>query len=308
MEFTLPKSKKSFIFAEMISELSRIDQEEPSEEGILYDHLFLINSLDPWYGNILVYLQTMHYPPNFSREEWRQLQIHPKNYFIIDNTLYHQGGDCILRHYLTHEEAEKTLNDFHAGACGGHLSGLETSHKILHAGYFWPSIFKDCVEAIKKCHPCQIYTKKMHAHPTLLHPVVIIGPYAKWGIDFMTCHLTSTVRHKYIIMAVAYFTKWVKPMPTFENDDKTIVIFMFNHIKACFGVLKEIVTDHGSHFQNIMMIELSTTLGFKQENSSPYYPQANGKVEVLNKSLNIMLQKMVDKNRSNWHIILYPAL
>jgi hypothetical protein len=49
-------------------------------------------------------------------------------------------------------------------------------------------------------------------------------------------------------------------------------------------------------------------LGFKQEHSSTYYPQANVQVEVVNKTLKYMLQKMVDKNRSNWHIILYLAL
>ena len=72
-----------------------------------------------------------------------------KNYLIIRDTLYHRGVDSILRRYLTHEEAEIVLNDAHHGACGGHLSGLETTKNISRAGFFWPSIFKDCVEAIK---------------------------------------------------------------------------------------------------------------------------------------------------------------
>jgi len=41
------------------------------------------------------------------------------------------------------------LNDFHSGAFGGHLFGLATTQKILHVGYFWPLIFKYCVEAVK---------------------------------------------------------------------------------------------------------------------------------------------------------------
>ena len=90
--------------------------------------------------------------------------------------------------------------------------------------------------------------------------------------------------HKYIIVAVDYFTKWVEAMPTFTNHGKMNSIFIINHIIACFVVPKVIVTDHGSDFQNTMMIELSTNLGFKQEHSSPYYPQENGQVEVVNKS------------------------
>ena len=50
-----------------------------------------------------------------------------KNYLIVDNTLYHHGVDSILRHCLTHDEAEVVLNDFHGGACGGHLSRLSTA-------------------------------------------------------------------------------------------------------------------------------------------------------------------------------------
>ena len=44
----------------------------------------------------------------------------------------------------------------------------------------------------------------------------------------MMCHPTSTMGHKYIIMEVDYFKKWVKAMPTFSNEGKTENIF--NHI------------------------------------------------------------------------------
>ena len=43
IKFILAKSKKSLVFAELISELPKIDQEEPSDEDILDDHLFCWN-------------------------------------------------------------------------------------------------------------------------------------------------------------------------------------------------------------------------------------------------------------------------
>ena len=76
------------------------------------------------------------------------------NYIIIGYTLNPRMVDSILRRCLTLEEAESILNDCHNGACGGHLSELAMAQKILHAGYFFPYIFKDCVEAIKNFHPC----------------------------------------------------------------------------------------------------------------------------------------------------------
>ena len=65
------------------------------------------------------------------------------------------------------------------------------------------------------------------------------------------------------------------------------------------GIPRAIVTDHGSHFQNKMMVELSVKLGFHHDNSTPYYPQANGEVEAINKVLKTMLQRIVGKSKSN---------
>eukprot|EP00253_Pinus_taeda_P010464 PITA_10464 len=58
----------------------------------------------------------------------------------------------------------------------------------------------------------------MRAHPTPLFPIVTVGPFTKWGIDFTTCHLPSAANHKYIILAIDYFMKWAEAMPTYKND------------------------------------------------------------------------------------------
>ena len=115
--------------------------------------------------------------------------------------------DSILWRCLTHEEVEHVLNYCHSGACGGHLSGMATAQKILHTGYLWPSIFKDCHEAVKKFPPCQHFYPKKHTHPSPLHPVIAIGLFAKWGVDFIHFKPTLAGGHGYIIVAVDYFTK-----------------------------------------------------------------------------------------------------
>ena len=76
----------------------------------------------------------------------------------MDNTLYHHGIDSILFHCLTHEEAKVFLNDSHEGVWVGHLFGLSIAQIVLRELYFWPSIFKDCVNVVKRCHPCQVFS------------------------------------------------------------------------------------------------------------------------------------------------------
>eukprot|EP00253_Pinus_taeda_P022999 PITA_22999 len=60
----------------------------------------------------------------------------------------------------------------------------------------------------------------MHAPPAPLHPIIVIGPFAKWGIDFITCNPHSAGGHAYIILAVDYFTKWAERFGRIEPQSK----------------------------------------------------------------------------------------
>lgn len=124
----------------------------------------------------------------------------------------------------------------------------------------------------------------------------------------MTCNPTSAGGHGYIIVVVDYFTKWAEAMPTLNNSGETVALFFFNHVVSRLGVPQAIVTDHGSHFRNHMMIELTTKLGLSHDSSTPYYLQANGQVEAINKVLKCMPQRMIGVHKRNWHLILYSAL
>jgi hypothetical protein len=88
----------------------------------------------------------------------------------------------------------------------------------------------------------------MRAHPTPMFPIITFDPFTKWGIDYATCNPPSVSGHHYIIIVVDYFMNWVEAMPTFKVDVETTTLFLFNQIIARFNVLREIVTNHGSHF------------------------------------------------------------
>eukprot|EP00253_Pinus_taeda_P031198 PITA_31198 len=143
-------------------------------------------------------------------------------------------------------------------------------------------MFKDCITVVRSCHACQIFDRKTRSPPAPLQPVVAVGPFAKWGIDFMTCNPTSTKGHGYIIVVVDYFTKWAEAMPTLNNSGETAALFFFNDVVSKFGIPQAIFIDHGSHFRNHMMVELATKLGMSHNSSTPYYPQANGQTSVRN--------------------------
>ena len=68
LEFVSAKSKKSLIFVELISNFSSVE-EEVYEDTFVDEHIFLISTLDPWYGDIIIYLQTLKVPTHLSWDE-----------------------------------------------------------------------------------------------------------------------------------------------------------------------------------------------------------------------------------------------
>jgi hypothetical protein len=131
LEFERAKSKKSLVFAELICDLPSTETENMAEDSLPNESLFLISSDDAWYGDIIIYLQTQTFQPGLSNTNRRHIRYQAHQYIILSDTLYHHGVDSIFRRCLTYDEAEKALNDFHFGACGGHMSGYATAQNIL---------------------------------------------------------------------------------------------------------------------------------------------------------------------------------
>ena len=81
---------------ELICDLPHVDEDTKPKDSLPNETLFLISTSDPWYGDILLYLQTQRFQPDISREERRHILHHSCHYLIIGDTLYICGIDTIL--------------------------------------------------------------------------------------------------------------------------------------------------------------------------------------------------------------------
>ena len=69
MEFSKATSKKSLVFAEILCDLPCASMESEPNDSFLDEFLFLISTTDPWYGDMLIYLQTQIFQPNLSHDD-----------------------------------------------------------------------------------------------------------------------------------------------------------------------------------------------------------------------------------------------
>ena len=66
----------------------------------------------------------------------------------------------VLLKYVNVEKYVKILNDMHSGVCGGHFMAKTTDHKMTRARFWWPTLFKDSHELVKKCDAFQRFRVK----------------------------------------------------------------------------------------------------------------------------------------------------
>nr|GEV67321.1 reverse transcriptase domain-containing protein [Tanacetum cinerariifolium] len=148
--------------------------------------------------------------------------------------------DQIIRRRVAGQEAIDILNACHSRPTGGHYGANYTAKKVFDSGFYWPMIYKDAFELVKRCDSCQRQGKISQRDEMPQNSIQVCKIFDVLGIDFMGL-FPSLKGNKYILVAVDYLSKWVeaKVLPT--NDARVVVKFLkslFSRLKIFSGKLK----------------------------------------------------------------------
>ncbi|XP_016566997.1 uncharacterized protein K02A2.6-like [Capsicum annuum] len=112
--------------------------------------------------------------------------------------------------------------------------------------------------------------------------------------------LTASNGYRFIIVAIDYFTKWVKATSRKSVTKKVVDDFIQSNIICQFKIPESIIIDNSSNLNNDLMKATYEKFKIKHRNSTAYRPQINGVVEATNKNIKRIMRKMIDNNR-HWH-------
>nr|GEV99083.1 hypothetical protein [Tanacetum cinerariifolium] len=87
-----------------------------------------------------------------------------------------------------------------------------------------------------------------------------------------------------ILVAVDYFSKWVKAKALHTNDAHVVLKFL-KSLFARFGTPRAIISDRGTHFCNDKFAKLMSMYEVSHRLATAYHPQTSGQVEVSNREL-----------------------
>ena len=205
----------------------QMEQEEGWENEVdlmQIEVLYMPTSTNSWYNDLKYYLTHGSNPNHLDAHKKISLRLKFAQYQLIDGVLFQQNYDQVLLRCLEKDDVEHILTELHDGSVGGHFSRETTAHKVLRAGYYWPTMFKDTHAHAWKFQMRQVNVGREKRPAFPLHPVTIESPFKQWGLVVLCeINLNSSKLHKYILTTIDYFSKWTEAIPLkVINDTKVI--------------------------------------------------------------------------------------
>ena len=293
--------------ADFLSRIPKSIEAAAVEDQFPDEHLFAIAVRTPWYADVANYLAVGKLPKHLTPQERKQIVQKSTRFSWIGDHLFHTGADMQIRRCIREDEILDILKACHNGPCGGHFADKRTAHKVLQAGYYWPTIFKDAKKFVQACDSCQRAGKPGQADEMPLRPQVVIEPFERWALDFVGPINPPSNQRTYILVATDYVTKWVEAESLARATEDSVIQFLF-HLFVRYGLPREVITDGGPQFVGNKLAATFNNYHIQHKITTRYHPQANGQVENSNKIIESILTKTIASHRRDWAARLPEAL
>nr|XP_027063099.1 uncharacterized protein LOC113689535 [Coffea arabica] len=85
--------------------------------------------------------------------------------------------------------------------------------KALLLGYFWSTILRDVQFLVFNCPSYQHHAPEYHQPTNLMISITSPWPFEQWDTDIIGLFRIAPGNYAYLVVAVDYFTKWIKAEP-----------------------------------------------------------------------------------------------
>ena len=222
------------------------------------------------------------------------------SFTILNDTLYKRGFSMPFLNCVDEEEAKYILQEIHEEVCEDHAGPRQLVSKVIRTGYFWLTMQIDTREPVKKCDKCQRFGNVQRLPAERLTTISSPWPFAQQGIDIVGPLLQDKGQVKFLLVAIDYFTKWVKIEALATISEAKIQNFVWKNIIYRFWIPQTIISDNGRQFDSQSFRDFCLGLGIKNQFSSPEHPQTNGQMEVMNQALLKMIKAKLDNAKGAW--------
>jgi hypothetical protein len=195
------------------------------------------------------------------------------------------------------KERQKLIIDIHTTV--GH-GGVDKVLYVAHQSYYWPGMDREIQNQVKSCFHCQLTKGKPARDKAPFQPTLVQEPFERIAMDISGPYHQSKHGYRFILAIIDYFSKYTVLIPLKRIDAETVAIKTFKYWIAIFGAPQVIHTDRGSNFESELFREQCALMGIHKTRTSPYYPQSDGLVERLFRTIKPLLSSTVRSRAISW--------
>ena len=144
--------------------------------------LLKVTTSHPWYANIVNFMVLWYVPPGESK---KKLSYESRRHLWDAPYLYRVCADGLLRRCVPTTAVRKIVEKCHATPYGGHYGVFRTQAKIWQSGFYWPSMYEDTKNFIRRCSNYERHGGITARNAMPLNYNLQVKLFDVWGIDYM---------------------------------------------------------------------------------------------------------------------------
>ncbi|KAL7743612.1 hypothetical protein ACLKA6_019231 [Drosophila palustris] len=171
--------------------------------------------------------------------------------------------------------------------------GESAMKRRLRSKVWWPGIDRDVEKKVKACRDCLLVSLPDNPVPMKRHQY----PTAPW--KFVATDLLGPLpNNEYILVLIDYFSRYMD-LTFLKSISSVSIIESMKEIFCRLGIPEYLRTDNGRQYVSKEFKDFCQNNNITQITTPPYWPQANGEVENMNRSLGKRL-KIAYANKTDY--------
>ena len=215
------------------------------------------------------------------------------------STNFQGAQTCLWQLLLPQQLVNKALEGCH-DQCG-HL-GRDRTLSLLRERFYWPNLYKDCLEHLESCRPCKL--RKARAPHQPLKPLSASRPMELVHLDYL-CLEPCKGNLENVLVVTDHFTRYAQAFPTKTQTAQTTAKVLWDNYICHYGFPEKIISDQGRNFESDLIKEFCNLAKVKKLRTTPYHPMTNGQCERFNRTLCDMLGTLETEEKANWKAFIH---
>ena len=125
-------------------------------------------------------------------------------------------------------------------------------------------------------------------------------PFEKVALDIAGPMKLTKSGNRYILGMIDHFSKYPVLIPLKSTDSDTIIEAVFRRWISVFGIPETLHSDRGANLNSEKIKKLCDNLGIRKTKTTPYFPQGDGVVERLFRTIKPLIGIVTADRQMDW--------